>query len=65
VRLSGSDARAIAGGLITHARPLEPRHATFTLVKNPTYVDSSCVIDPSYVVSGFPALSDAKGAGPS
>jgi tRNA modification GTPase len=56
VRLSGSDARAIAGGLITHARPLEPRHATFTLVKNPTYVD------PSYVVSGFPALSECEGS---
>ena len=63
VRLSGSNARAIAGGLITHARPLEPRHATFTLVKNPTYVDPTCfdptcvdaayVVDASYVVSGF------------
>ena len=55
VRLSGSDARAIAGGLIAHTRPLEPRHATFTLVRNPTYVD------PSYVVSGFPALSGYDG----
>jgi tRNA modification GTPase len=32
VRLSGPEARAIAGGLIAHARPLEPRHATFTTV---------------------------------
>src|SRR5436190_5096912 len=71
VRLSGSNARAIAGGLITHARPLEPRHATFTLVKNRTYVDPSCLIDPSYVVSGlsrtvvasgFPALSGCEGS---
>ena len=30
VRLSGPEAQAIAGGLIAHARPLEPRHATFT-----------------------------------
>ena len=36
VRLSGSDARTIAGGLIAHARPLEPRHATFTLVRSAT-----------------------------
>ena len=52
VRLSGSDARAIAGGLITHARPLEPRHATFTQVRTA----------PSYVVSGFPALSGCEGS---
>jgi tRNA modification GTPase len=36
VRLSGSDARAIARGLITHARPLEPRHATLTTVRLPS-----------------------------
>lgn len=65
VRLSGSEARAIAGGLITHARPLEPRHATFTLVKNSGYVDPSYVLDPSHahVVSGFPALSESEGSG--
>jgi tRNA modification GTPase len=34
VRLSGPEARAIAGGLIAHARPLEPRHATFTTVRD-------------------------------
>ena len=32
VRLSGPDAQGIAAGLIAHARPLEPRHATFTVV---------------------------------
>jgi tRNA modification GTPase len=50
VRLSGPEARALAGGLIAHARPLEPRHATFTTVRlkpDPTYPD------PTYVVSGF------------
>src|SRR5580765_7719664 len=60
VRLSGSDARAIAGGLITHARPLEPRHATFTLVKNPAYVDPAYV-DPAYVVSGFSRTVSVSG----
>lgn len=38
VRLSGSDARAIAAGLIARAQPLEPRHATFTLVRSATGV---------------------------
>ena len=33
VRLSGPTAHAIARQLITHARPLEPRHATLTLVR--------------------------------
>ena len=33
VRLSGPDAQGIAAGLIAHARPLEPRHATFTVVR--------------------------------
>jgi len=33
VRLSGPDAHAIARRLITHARPLEPRYATLTLVR--------------------------------
>ena len=41
VRLSGSDARAIAGSLIAHARPLEPRHATFTLVRSARYRSNS------------------------
>ena len=55
VRLSGPDARAIASGLIAHAGPLEPRHATFTLARLPTYVDPSRIpthVDSSYVVSG-------------
>ena len=34
VRLSGPEARAIAGGMIAHAGSLEPRHATFTLVRS-------------------------------
>ena len=33
VRLSGPGARAIASGLIAHASPLEPRHATFTTIR--------------------------------
>lgn len=33
VRLSGPDARLVAGRLITRAAPLEPRHATFTTVR--------------------------------
>jgi tRNA modification GTPase len=33
VRLSGPDAHPIARCLITHAAPLEPRHATFTSVR--------------------------------
>ena len=33
VRLSGSAAPAIAQQLVTYARPLEPRHATLTLVR--------------------------------
>jgi tRNA modification GTPase len=52
VRLSGPDARTIAGGLIAYAHPLEPRHATFTLVRS----------TPAYVVSGFPALSGYEGS---
>src|SRR5712692_10003864 len=45
VRLSGPEARAIAGGLIAHARPLEARHATFTLVRlrtDSTYGSATC-----------------------
>src|SRR5436190_23955060 len=52
VRLSGSDAGSIAGGLIAHAGPLEPRHATFTQVRTA----------PTYVASGFPALSGCEGS---
>src|SRR5436190_1130132 len=33
VRISGTEARAIVGRLITRPRPLEPRHATFTTVR--------------------------------
>jgi tRNA modification GTPase len=33
VRLSGPEARAIAGGLIAYERQLEPRHATLTLIR--------------------------------
>jgi len=36
VRLSGPAAGEIAGVLIARARPLEPRHATFTVVKSAT-----------------------------
>jgi tRNA modification GTPase len=35
VRLSGPDARAVAATLLARSRPLEPRRATFTLVKLP------------------------------
>ena len=35
VRLSGPDAHAIARRLIDHPRPLEPRHATLTIVRLP------------------------------
>ncbi len=34
VRISGAEARAIAVRLITHDRPLKPRHATFTTIWN-------------------------------
>jgi tRNA modification GTPase len=33
VRLSGSDAQAMARALITHSGPLQPRHATFSTVR--------------------------------
>jgi tRNA modification GTPase len=33
VRLSGPEAHAVARQLVAHARPLEPRRATFTLVR--------------------------------
>jgi tRNA modification GTPase len=33
VRLSGPRAHGIAAGLLAHPHPLEPRHATFTLVR--------------------------------
>ena len=36
VRLSGTAAHSIARQLVTHARPLEPRHATLTLVRPAT-----------------------------
>ena len=32
VRLSGPQAQAVAGALITHGGPLQPRHATFTKI---------------------------------
>jgi len=38
VRLSGSAAPAIAQQLVTYARPLEPRHATLTLVRPTTAI---------------------------
>src|SRR6266550_4969182 len=60
VRLSGPDARAIASGLIAHTRPLEPRHATFTLVRIPPYVVSG--LSRTVPVSGFPALSGSEGS---
>jgi tRNA modification GTPase len=59
VRLSGSDARSIAGGLIEQSRPLEPRHATFTQVRTaPSYVVSG--LSRTVVASGFPALSGCE-----
>ena len=60
VRLSGADARAIAGGLIAHVRPLEPRHATFTLVRIAPYVVSG--FSRTVEASGFPALSEREGS---
>jgi tRNA modification GTPase len=54
VRLSGPDARAIGGSLIAHARPLEPRHATFTLARIPPCVVSGSGRTVTGVVSGFP-----------
>jgi len=53
VRLSGRDAHEVARRLITHEGALEPRHATFTLVRlkpATTYEPPSGV---SYVVAGF------------
>lgn len=38
VRLSGPDAPGIAAGLVAHARPLEPRRATFTRVETIDHV---------------------------
>ena len=58
VRLSGPDARAIAAGLIARAHPLEPRHATFTLVRSAASVAQDVgpadAID-HVVVTYFPA----------
>ena len=54
VRLSGPEARAIASALIAHARPLEPRHATFTLVVEPDNLHVSDAID-HVVATYFPA----------
>ncbi|MGH9148317.1 MAG: tRNA uridine-5-carboxymethylaminomethyl(34) synthesis GTPase MnmE, partial [Vicinamibacterales bacterium] len=34
VRLSGPTAREVAGAILTVRRPLAPRHATFTRVRN-------------------------------
>ena len=55
VRLSGRDAHEVARRLITHEGALEPRHATFTLVRpNPRTTDPNPhATHDSYVVSGF------------
>jgi len=65
VRLSGRDAHEVARRLITHQGALEPRHATFTLVRlkpdttyrtpdtTPQTPDTDSPDIDSYVVSGF------------
>jgi tRNA modification GTPase len=45
VRLSGPEARAIAGRLIAHDKPLEPRHATLTTIAAGDNVDNAASVD--------------------
>ena len=63
VRLSGPDARGIAQALITHAGPLQPRHATFTKVRlKPDTTEHSDIAEgPGIVRSGLkPDPSDGR-----
>lgn len=65
VRLSGPDAQRVAGQLITHTRPLEPRHATLTRVVGAQIADgdrarAGSAID-HVVVTYFPAPASYTG----
>jgi tRNA modification GTPase len=68
VRLSGPEARGVAGVLLEHPRPLEPRHATLTLVRRvePLAADASgaatgaAAID-QVVATYFPAPASYTG----
>jgi tRNA modification GTPase len=51
VRISGPDAPAIAAMLITHARALEPRHATLTTLR----LNESAGVSDQIVATWFPA----------
>jgi len=67
VRLSGSTAAAIAQQLVTHARPLQPRHATLTLVRPATASAFGTTASPGgnaidqVVVIHFPAPASYTG----
>jgi tRNA modification GTPase len=53
VRISGADARDVAGRIISRAAPLAPRHATFTRVRSSTS-DSHRTVD-EVIATWFPA----------
>ena len=53
VRISGADARGVAGRIISRAAPLVPRHATFTRVRSFTS-DSLRTVD-EVIATWFPA----------
>ena len=59
VRISGADARAIAGQLIAQAKPLAPRYATLTTIRSKVRLQSEAAlagdraITPGSVGSGF------------
>ena len=64
VRLSGPDAHTIARALITHAGPLEPRHATFTRIRSNTrdgFSHASTDAIDQAVVTYFPAPASYTG----
>src|SRR6185295_6925848 len=73
VRLSGAAARAIAGRLLAHVGPLEPRHATLTLVRlepdatgvrrrpDATEMDTGAVAIDQVVATYFPAPASYTG----
>ncbi len=60
VRLSGPDARRIAGELLGRARPLQPRRATLATVRTGTDADAGSVAD-QVVVTSFPGPSSYTG----
>ncbi|MBI4485796.1 MAG: tRNA uridine-5-carboxymethylaminomethyl(34) synthesis GTPase MnmE, partial [Acidobacteria bacterium] len=67
VRLSGRDARGIAGRLIAHPNPLEPPHATLTTVRQTApraaeVTPNATAAGAIPVVSGFPSAALGPGS---